>query len=1014
MSEPGRKTLLLVEDEAIIALDEARRLEKFGYTVVTAHSGEAAVEAVLGGDPAPAPGRGMASPIDLVLMDIDLGRGMDGREAAQKILQHRAIPIVFLTSHAEEEMVARVRDITRYGYVLKNAGDFVLRSSIEMAFELFGAHEELRLSEARYRSFFDDSPIAVWEQDLSEAKRRIDEIRTSGIADMRAHLRANPDLVRELTASIRVTDVNRTALQVYEATDKAELMAGLATVFEESTFDSMVEEFVALAHGNVALSLEKVHVTRGGRRINVQINWSVPPGHRARYDRVLVSIADVTELRRSEANLSVTLDSIADGVIVTDADGRVQRMNPAAEELTGWKAVDAVGRPLAECFVIIDSRTRSPMPDPVEHVLSTGETVELGNHTSLIRPDGDERQIADAASPIQTRERTLLGAVLVFRDVTSAYEQREALRRSERQLARAQRLAAVGSWEFDLTTNRASGSVEARRIYGIGDEELTIETAQKVPLPEYRTIMDKALRDLVTKGHPYDVEFQIRRVSDGAIRDIHGLAEYDSANNLVTGVIRDVTDEKAVERELRQESKRLRTLLQYGDLAWWEFHLEDGSVVFSDEKATMLGYRPEDFHTYTDFTALLHDDDYEPTMQAMKDHLAGRVNAYDCAYRIRAADGTYRWIHDTGAVTARNLDGSPRTLTGLVRDIDRQRRTEEEARRSEDWFRKVVENANDIVYTLDLGGVFTYVSPAWTPILGHGPDDVVGRSFDDFVHPDDVAACRRFLETVTREGVARAGVEYRVFHADGGTRVHSSNAAPLWGDDGAVSGYLGIARDITDAVQARMRIDALLEEKDLLLREVHHRVKNNLTTVAGLLALQAETVSTEETAQALVEAQGRVQAMLQIYQTLFQSTSYREIPLAMFLKTLVESVAATQGARAEGVELQMELDDIVASPDVSVPIGIIVNELLSNCYKYAFPKGRSGTVRVVARRLDGEIELTVQDDGIGLPEGVTLERSVGFGLQLVWAEARQLNATVTFTSTEGTGITLRIPHPHQE
>ncbi len=927
MSEPGRKTLLLVEDEAIIALDEARRLEKFGYTVVTAHSGEAAVEAVLGGDAgageeargeaapegeephgagdsaplsapdgdsasaparavgnsASAPGRGGAPPVDLVLMDIDLGRGMDGREAAQKILEHREIPIVFLTSHSEEEMVARVRDITRYGYVLKNAGDFVLRSSIEMAFELFGAHEELRRSEARYRSFFDDSPIAVWEEDLSEAKRRIDEIRASGVADIRAHLRANPELVRELTASIRVIDVNRTALQMYEAKDKAELMAGLGAVFEESTFDSMVEEFTALAHGNVTLSLEKVHVTRSGRRINVQINWSVPPEHRESYDRVLVSIGDVTEPRRSA-----------------------------------------------------------------------------------------------------------------------------------RQLARAQRLAGVGSWEFDLSADRVHGSVEARRIYGLGDEELTIETAQKVPLPEYRPIMDKALRDLVTKGHPYDVEFQICRPSDGAIRDIHSLAEYDSASNVVTGVIRDITEEKAVERELRQESNRLRTLLQYGDLAWWEFYVDDGSVVFSDEKATMLGYRPEDFHTYTDFTALLHDDDYEPTMQAMKDHLAGRVDAYDCEYRIRTADGTYRWIHDTGTVTARKLDGSPRALTGLVRDVDRQRRTEEEARRSEDWFRKVVENANDIVYTLGLDGVFTYVSPAWMPILGHPPDEVVGRSFDDFVHPDDVEACRRFLETVTREGVARAGVEYRVFHADGGIRVHSSNAAPLWGDDGTVNGYLGIARDITERVQARTRIDALLEEKDLLLREVHHRVKNNLTTVAGLLALQAETVSTEETAQALVEAQGRVQAMLQIYQTLFQSTSYREIPLAMFLSTLVESVAATQGARAEGVELQTEFDSIVASPDVSVPIGIIVNELLSNCYKYAFPKGRTGTVRVAARRRDGEIELTVQDDGIGLPEGATLEHSAGFGLQLVWAEARQLNATVTSESSGGTGITLRIPHPNRQ
>ncbi|MFW5728208.1 MAG: sensor histidine kinase, partial [Spirochaetota bacterium] len=425
----------------------------------------------------------------------------------------------------------------------------------------------------------------------------------------------------------------------------------------------------------------------------------------------------------------------------------------------------------------------------------------------------------------------------------------------------------------------------------------------------------------------------------------------------------------------------------------------------------MLGYRPEDFHHYTDFTRLLHGDDYDSTMRAMEDHLAGRADEYDCEYRIRAADGSYRWIHDSGTITARHPDGAPRTVTGLVRDVDRQRRTEEEARRSEDWFRKVVENANDVVYALDLDGIFTYVSPAWTPIVGHAPDEVVGHSFEEFVHEEDVPACRAFLEKVTREGVANAGVEYRVLHKNGSIRVHSSNAAPLRGDDEKVTGYLGIARDITERVQARERIDALLQEKDLLLREVHHRVKNNLTTVAGLLALQAETVSTEETAQALVEAQGRVQAMLQIYQTLFQSTNYDEVPLATFLQTLAGSVAATHGAAADGIDLEMEFDDIVVPTDLSVPIGIVVNELLSNVYKYAFPEGRGGQVRVTARRVGGEIELAVWDDGIGLPDGLTPENSTGFGLQLVWAEARQLGATLESQTGPGTRIILRFPAP---
>jgi PAS domain S-box-containing protein len=149
------ETILLVEDEAIIALAEKHTLEGFGYGVILARSGEAAVETVLRADAA----------IDLILMDIDLGRGIDGTEAARKILEERNLPIVFLTAHSEREQVLKVRGITRYGYVIKNSGDFVLQSSIEMAFELFRAHESLRNQEARLSTLLNTIPDLVWLKD---------------------------------------------------------------------------------------------------------------------------------------------------------------------------------------------------------------------------------------------------------------------------------------------------------------------------------------------------------------------------------------------------------------------------------------------------------------------------------------------------------------------------------------------------------------------------------------------------------------------------------------------------------------------------------------------------------------------------------------------------------------------------------------------------------------------------------------------------------------------------------
>ena len=149
------ETILLVEDDAIIALAEKHTLEGFGYGVILARTGEAAIETALRTEAA----------VDLILMDIDLGSGIDGTEAARRILAERNLPIVFLTAHSEREQVLKVRGLTRYGYVIKNSGDFVLQTSIEMAFELFKAHESLRDQEARLSTLLNTIPDLVWLKD---------------------------------------------------------------------------------------------------------------------------------------------------------------------------------------------------------------------------------------------------------------------------------------------------------------------------------------------------------------------------------------------------------------------------------------------------------------------------------------------------------------------------------------------------------------------------------------------------------------------------------------------------------------------------------------------------------------------------------------------------------------------------------------------------------------------------------------------------------------------------------
>ena len=175
--------VLIVEDEAIIALAESRLLAKAGYAVVVARSGEQAVELVRGGPD-----------IDLVLMDIDLGAGMDGTEAARLILGLRDLPLVFLSSHTEPLVVERTEGITSCGYIVKNSGETVLLASIKMAFRLFQARAELRDREKHYRSLFENAGGPVWIEDFSAFKRRVGELRAAGFHDFRAWLAGHPEV----------------------------------------------------------------------------------------------------------------------------------------------------------------------------------------------------------------------------------------------------------------------------------------------------------------------------------------------------------------------------------------------------------------------------------------------------------------------------------------------------------------------------------------------------------------------------------------------------------------------------------------------------------------------------------------------------------------------------------------------------------------------------------------------------------------------------------------------------
>jgi diguanylate cyclase (GGDEF)-like protein/PAS domain S-box-containing protein len=264
-----------------------------------------------------------------------------------------------------------------------------------------------------------------------------------------------------------------------------------------------------------------------------------------------------TALQKSEQSLAITLNSIGDAVIATDPSGRVNRMNPTAERLTGWALAEAMGQPLTEVFHIVNAATQEPVADPVQLVMAHGQVVALANHTLLLAKDRQKYQIADSAAPIRNAEGDIVGVVLVFSDVTEKYQAEVALHQSQESLKEAQRIAGIGSYALDFSAGLWYSSEELDRLFGIAASfERSVQGWETLIHPADRAMMgDYFKRQIVGQHKTFDKEYRIVRHNDQAERWVHGLGrlEFDAQGGLqmMIGTIQDITERKHAQNQIQ-------------------------------------------------------------------------------------------------------------------------------------------------------------------------------------------------------------------------------------------------------------------------------------------------------------------------------------------------------------------------------------------------------------------------------------------------------------------------------
>jgi PAS domain S-box-containing protein len=333
--------------------------------------------------------------------------------------------------------------------------------------------------------------------------------------------------------------------------------------------------------------------------------------------------------------------------------------------------------------------------------------------------------------------------------------------------------------------------------------------------------------------------------------------------------------------------------------------------------------------------------------------------------------------------------------------------------KGDDSFRQVVEWAPNAMVMIDRQGRIVMVNTETERVFGYPRSDLVGRAVEQLVPQRFAGNHAGFRDSFFASPTPRpmgSGRDLFARRADGTEFPVEIGLNPIETEGGLM--VLASIVDITERKRAQERIEKALEEKTVLLNELHHRVKNNLQMISSLLSLQANSSADERLRDVLSECQNRIKAMGLTHQLLYEHKDFSRVDLGEYLGRLAQLLLSTYRSRGKGIAL-----DLVLPPErhyvglgKAIPCGLAVNELVTNAFKHAFPAQRQGTITVSLMATSGdEVELAIADNGVGLPPGFDVNAIKSLGLRLVPLLAEQLQGSLTMDGNAGSRFALRFP-----
>lgn len=862
-----RKKILIVEDERIIALYEQKLLEHHGYDIVTTHSGEDAVSAAMN-----------TPDINLILMDIDLGEGIDGTEAAQQIIRYRDIPVLFLSSHTEPEIVEKTEKITSYGYVVKNSGETVLLTSISMAFKLFQAH-----------------------RDIAEQNKKMEY------------------------TTIKLLEMNEKLMLREKDLEKSELR-----------FRSIVEH--------------------------------------------------------------------APEPIFIQTENCFAYLNPAALAMLGaCDESQLIGLPV---YARVHPDYHSVVGERINKLNNERRAVNDQFEQLWFRMDGKEIWVETVAEPVEFEGKN--GALVFVRDITGRIKSEENILRANRLFEASQKIAHVGSWELDIKSGAMAWSDEVYRIFGIQTGiPITNDDFMLAVHPDDRSMVNEAYdRSLRENLDGYEIEHRIIRHQDSKIRHVYEKCTHirDESGRIRSslGIVQDITNREYYLNSLNSAENYIRTIIETSVDGFWVINDELRLIEVNKAYCRLIGYSRKELLNMT-INQIDQLENPAETKARVERIMKNGWELFETSHRKKNGELLHLQIS-----ASRHFDTGRFRMICFCQDISERKRAQALAQEQ-------LEHLKILVNVLDLGSWewniqsgTTNINEGWARILGYSLEELSPtniHTWERLTHPDDISHAQTELDKHLLGEEPSYNAEYRMIHKDGHyVWVLDQGKIVSYDSEGRPLLMFGAHKDITPKKTLEIEIERQLAEKSAVLKEAHHRMKNNLSMLQNLLSGQLRGLSNPEALAILNDAAANIAGMRILYEKLLISDDDLNIETAGYLNGLIDAVVNLYVAGTH-IAVEREIDNFSMSSKRLFPLGIIINELITNSFKYAYQNRPNGYLRIFLKKQSSRIELVVHDDGPGISQK-RADKSQGFGLTLVKMLCEQISAQLRIEGKHGARISV--------